>query len=185
MKEFELERKVLDGVGSGLPAGWKITEAPAASGFDAVATSPRGNIFPIEIRGGEGDLDVSTVVRFGSTVRSSAGSGKLGDFLGTRGSIPDQGDKVGVKPLIVTSRKLPPATSDYASRLNIEVVAAEKSVPAGKTGSAHSEIGRLNARLIDHLKNWDARIQEGKGVASHLAQSQGLENWYKIDTRKK
>ncbi|MFI6100873.1 hypothetical protein ACIA8G_35435 [Lentzea sp. NPDC051213] len=181
MKEFELERKIVDEVGKSLrPSGWRLKEAPLDSGFDVIATSPKGNLFPIEIKGGKGDLDVSTVVRFGSSVKDSTDSGKLDEYANLSSLTGKQIDEVGVKPLIVTSRQLPPATSDYASRLHIEVVTPEKLKFGDKTEVAHDEIGQLKERLLDSLKNWDTRIQDKKELGTDSAEPRSIPSWYRF-----
>jgi hypothetical protein len=110
-------------------------------------------------------LDISTVVEFGSAVRHSFAEdsslrlrdSSLHQLSGLQDENPEQ---TSVKPLIVTPRTLPPASSDYARTFDIEVVNTEpldwdepKRYP-----TLENPIPQLTDRLISSLKHWDDRF---------------------------
>lgn len=168
------ERRVAEELREALPDDWHLTpRSPAAEQFDVVATSPDGNIFPIEVSGGDGRLDVSTVVEFGAAVRRHvaglAGSAEL--------EVPRSGDvhEVGIKPIYVTPKVVPPASSEYADTFHIEIIEApSSSTPQGKRDTEHG----LATRLAKSLKEWDEEIHRSQYAVPKQAVPQ-TEKWFR------
>jgi len=157
--ERGLERSVSREVGNHLPQGWEV-ETPTDMGYDIIVRSPKGHIFPIEVKGGSGLLDVSTVVDFGSTVENDVEKGvlrKFSDILGPTIEIQD----IIVKPVIATKREIETASSHYASTFKIEVV----SSPEIKTSIGdieHEGASEFSRKLASRLTDLDDLIQVHK-----------------------
>ncbi len=115
------ENALVDKLGDALPQGWRVVDVPADRGFDVIAQSPDGNLFPIEVKGGTGRLDLSAVTRFGGNI-DSTGAGLTSYLDEVEDPLVDSTRALNVKPVIVTSQELPGVAARYAERLHIEVV---------------------------------------------------------------
>ncbi len=180
------ERSVSKEVDDHLPGGWEI-ETPTDKRYDMIARSPKGHIFPIELKGGSGLLDVSTVVDFGSEVENDVEKGSLRKSS----SIPEptiETQDIIVKPVIATNREIAPASSDYASTFHIAVVSSPE-IELTETivrDIEHERISRLGQELVSRLTELDDLIQTDK-LHSQSAREEKAparkEDWYRMSSK--
>lgn len=150
------ERAFVAKLGTDLPAGWSLIGPDHLIEFDAVARSPEGNLFPIEVRAGCGLLDVSAVVDFGAEAETLAAA------------ITD----ARVTPLIVTTQRVGRASADYASMLEVHVLEAVRTVDGQDADAA-----RTLDHVLESLTSLDRQIESDKMVAAALTQEHDFDGW--------
>ena len=126
MNESSFERQVLEELRREALEGWIIKDAPIWHFVDVIVASPSRNVFPIEIKGGSGYLDISTVVRFGSEVERAVSNNMLMEYVPLHEAPSDNPGAIGVKPILATSREMPRASLDYAARFQIYVLSSAR-----------------------------------------------------------
>ena len=180
MNESSFERQVLEELRREALEGWIIKDAPIWHFVDVIAASPSRNVFPIEIKGGSGYLDISTVVRFGSEVERAVSNNMLMEYVPLHEAPSDNPGAIGVKPILATSREMPRASLDYAARFQIYVLSSARLLD--DSTSHRIDIERFVSTLVDELTVWDNRIK-----SAHEDQSSGLvapmkeKEWFTID----
>jgi hypothetical protein len=150
------ERAFIARLGTSLPSGWSLNGPDRPVEFDATAQSPAGNLFPIEVRSGQGLLDVTAVVDFGVEAERLAAA--MSD--------------VKVSPMIVTTQRVGSASADYAAMLQVRVVEAARSKD-GVTMDSVPVVGQV----VDTLTSVDRRIESEKMVAAALTQELDFSGW--------
>jgi hypothetical protein len=169
------EGEVVKGLDGLLPEGWRLdADSPA---YDVVVVSPQGNVFPIEVKGGVGLLDVSTVVDFGASVEGAIARRAIQFKWRPVAGTPLKG--IVVKPIIATPREVAAASSDYAEEFHIEVVGVPQ-VPGGEPAPDRGEAMRLlRENLAERLTELNAEIidQDSSGSGSP---AEPPEDWYRV-----
>jgi hypothetical protein len=163
-------------------------KTPTDKGYDLVARSPKGHIFPIQVKGGSGLLDVSTVVDFGSAVENDVENGAIRKYSRILDPAADVQDVI-VKPVIATNKQIADASSDYASTFKIDVVSPPESESPQIIASKDIDregISQLSQKLVSHLTYWDDRIEIHKQHSQSIrgkALTRKEEDWYRSSSK--
>lgn len=174
---FTFETQVSKVLTSCMPEGWVVTR-DSDPVYDILATSPTGNAFPIEIKGGTGVLDVSAVVDFGAGVEAN-GTRFKEDVL-TRGEgLFDHLGALNIKPVIVTAQTRVPASDEYSSIFHIEVIEVDSG------GDDHSQLSedsseRLGSTIAETLTRWNGEMEEfGQSEAAVRGDNDLSPDWFR------